>query len=373
MQTIDARFVARNGRHIGRQRIGAIVYGRWRQGDADEDLVVCRRTDDTTEIHCHGGVISAQRTLTAFADAGCRIETWRDWVRTECAPVEAEARAALARAPTRRTAAVLLDQCHGALGTAIDRLLAEIDAGRYALASDLIADLIARVPLGRRLVQPARVVVAGRPNVGKSSLVNALVGYQRSIVMDFPGVTRDALAVDAAIDGWPLELIDVAGLGASRDPMAHAASARAIEEVERADLTLWVFDATEAISTPDVDLAQTAEVEINGCLRHSGASTRGGASTPSIAPLAVVNKWDLMPADQRAPNGALAVSAQTGWGLGALRSAIILALVPGAPPPGAPVPFDERHEKRLAGAAAALARGDVADARAQLAALRDGV
>jgi tRNA modification GTPase len=73
------------------------------------------------------------------------------------------------------------------------------------------------VDLGRHLTRPWRVVVAGAPNVGKSSLINALAGFTRTVVTAVPGTTRDVVATAAAIDGWPVELIDTAGLRLTGD------------------------------------------------------------------------------------------------------------------------------------------------------------
>src|SRR5207244_3542080 len=99
-------------------------------------------------------------------------------------------------------------------------------------------------PVGRHLVEPWKVVVAGAPNVGKSSLVNALAGYQRAVVSEVAGTTRDAVSVQLAFDGWPVELTDTAGL---RD--AEGLEAEGIERARRvlaeADLVLWVVDGAE--------------------------------------------------------------------------------------------------------------------------------
>src|SRR5262249_7726954 len=116
------------------------------------------------------------------------------------------------RAPTLRTAAILLDQLNGAFATEVRRILAlfETDPRNAAFSLHRLAELGNTV--GRHLVEPWKVVVAGPPNVGKSSLVNALAGYQRSVVSEVAGTTRDAVSVRTAFDGWPVELIDTAGL-----------------------------------------------------------------------------------------------------------------------------------------------------------------
>ena len=130
----------------------------------------------------------------------------------ETDPIRAAAIALLADARTERTAAILLDQYNGAWGRALANIRTSLSAARTASAAAQIQSLLRLEPLAAHLVQPWRVVVIGPPNVGKSSLTNALLGFQRTIVHDQPGTTRDAVAIQLAIDGWPVELVDTAGL-----------------------------------------------------------------------------------------------------------------------------------------------------------------
>jgi tRNA modification GTPase len=89
------------------------------------------------------------------------------------------------------------------------------------------------------------VVIAGPPNVGKSSLINALLGYQRAIVFDQPGTTRDVLTATTAIDGWPVELADTAGIREGDDAIETEGVARALAEIRAADLVVEVWDASQ--------------------------------------------------------------------------------------------------------------------------------
>ncbi len=251
-------------------------------------------------------------------------------------PTTAAALTALAAARTERTAAILLDQYHGALGRALDDIQQAIDRGDRSTARRQIDELFARIELGRHLVQPWQVVLAGRVNVGKSSLLNALAGYARSIVHVTPGTTRDAVTLTTAIDGWPVELCDTAGLRVGGDAIERAGIERARERLARADLIILVGDRSAIWSKEDqalVDQWPTA--------------------------LLVQNKCDLPPAPGDRPQG-LSTSAVRGDGVEELLANVAGRLVPCPPPDGAAVPFTTPQIEMLSHFDAAVGRG-VAD------------
>jgi tRNA modification GTPase len=216
----------------------------------------------------------------------------------------------LTRAATLRVASILLDQLNGAFTRAVEAILADFPNTLPQLHR--LAEL---APLGRRLTNPPRVVIAGPPNVGKSSLLNALAGYQRSIVSPTAGTTRDVVGVELAFDGWPVRVSDTAGLRAAGEQLEAAGIELAERELAAADLVVWVVDNTDPQPTlPPHDF--------NGRL------------------LAVVNKSDQSAAwaDQRA-NGLLRVSAETGAAVPQLVGEIVRRLFPVVPQPGEAVPF----------------------------------
>jgi len=264
-----------------------------RIADGDEVVLAVRvvTPEVCVELHGHGGRRVVRRTVEAFTARGCVEDT---------KPGNGRPRAfdLLTRAPTLRTASILLDQTHGAFDRAVRAAIE--DPAR-------LADLARFAPVGWHLVEPWKVVVAGPPNVGKSSLVNALAGYQRAIVSPTPGTTRDVVTTTLAFDGWPVELSDTAGL---RDAAGLEAEGieRARAALATADLVLWVMDASAAAPTPP---------DAAGCL-------------------VLFNKSDIGSTHR---TDALAVSALTGAGVPGLAAEIARRLVPDPPPPGAAVPY----------------------------------
>lgn len=370
LAAVDDSFGAANGKPIAAQRVGRIVFGRWRPADPSgevsthrEEVVVVRRSADAVEVHCHGGVAAAQRILAAFAAAGCHLESWRKWhSQRQPGALEAAAAGLLAEASTLRTAAILLQQQQGALRRDAERCLALLRERNVSGAAEGLDALLRRAPLGLHLVRPWRVAIGGRANVGKSTLLNALVGYQRAIVFDQPGTTRDVVSATTALDGWPVQLRDAAGLRATVDDIESAGVALAKAELAAADLTIWVLDAAEM---PPADLADPGRAAIRD------QAELGVALPPQRPALVVLNKIDQVTA---LPNGgALTVSALTGAGVVDLLTEISLGLVPEIPPPGAGVPHTAEQVGALQAARDHLAAGHGTGACAVLEALLETV
>ena len=174
-----------------------------------------------------------------------------------------------------------------------------------------LAQIMAASRQGRLLREGIQVVLAGQPNVGKSSLLNVLAGTERAIVTEIPGTTRDAIRETINVKGVPLHVIDTAGLREPRDPVEKIGIAKTWEAIAHADLVLWVSDATQ-VETKGADPALVARLPVG------------------VPQLHIVNKIDLVDAQlfrQELPNvDEVLVSAKTGAGLELLRSAMLNAV-----------------------------------------------
>jgi tRNA modification GTPase len=344
LHLVSKHFQPAGRRALDRRGLGQLLFGRWDAPEGDE-VVVCRRDPKCVEIHCHGGRMAPQAIVESLLADGCRPMEWDQWIAEyEVDRTRSAARIALASAGTLRAATILADQFGGALRRAIDALRHDLAEGRIREAQARVDRLLAAGRVGAHLLEPWRVVLAGWPNVGKSSLINALLGYRRVIVYDQPGTTRDVVTAGAAFDGWPVELADTAGLCASDDPLEAAGVARAREQLARADLVVLVFAADQPWRSDDETLL---------------------AEWPQA--LVVHSKCDVAAANtgRGRPPGAR-TSAVTGEGIAALERELVTRLVPAAPSSGQAVPFQPDQIASLHDVRELLGRGEYAVAGSRL-------
>lgn len=301
------------------------LLGHLRFGDLHDQVVLLRHDfagSPAYEICCHGGATLVRGILEYFTASGATQADWTAWLAiAEGDALRAEAAQALVQAPTFLTADHLLHQYHGALRRELLRLEALLaEPGRLREAKLGLAALRASAAWGLRLTQPWKLLLAGPPNAGKSSLINALLGYARSITSPQPGTTRDLVTAAAALAGWPVEWIDSAGYRANAVGVEAAGIASMREQAAHADLVLWLAEAAAPVPPPDF-------LGAGQCLR-------------------VASKADLLAESANA--SFLCVSAKTGQGLADLEAAVLNRLLPEVPSVGAPTLFHPRQWQLLA-------------------------
>ncbi len=255
--------------------------------EIDEAVVLIFRApksytrDDVVEIQCHGGRSAAQRVLHAVLQAGARMAdpgefTRRAFLNGRIDLVQAEAVADLIQARSTRAAAAALEQLEGKLSTRIntlyDRLMdgtANLEASLDFEEGDLPASILHNIDTqlievehqieslldtweeGHLLRDGARVVIAGQPNVGKSTLMNRLLGKERSIVTHLPGTTRDTIEETLVLGGVEMRLIDTAGLRDSSCIVEQEGVTRASHTMGTADFILYLVDASQPCAEAD--------------------------------------------------------------------------------------------------------------------------
>jgi tRNA modification GTPase len=354
-----------------------LQYGKvLRQGRVvDEVLLAVMRAprtytrEDVVEISCHGGVVVAKSVLETVLGNGARLAepgefTKRAFLNGRIDLAQAEAVADLIHARTELALAAAEEQLAGTLSQRVRRLrdhlmrgLAQLEAqldfpeediapeGAAALLARLdegvacIDQLLRTAPEGQLLRRGARAAIVGRPNVGKSSLLNQLLGRDRAIVSPLAGTTRDTIEETANIRGLPVVFIDTAGLREAGDALEQEGVRRSHDSAARAEFILHVLDNAQPWSTED-----------QRYLEQFARKKR----------LVVRNKIDLgqqleLPADL--PCRAVAVSALTGEGLEGLKDAIQeLLWAGGIGPEMLQVMINARHQDALQRARAAAER-----------------
>ncbi len=320
---------------------------------ADDGLLTTFRAprsytgEDTVELACHGGRVTTARVLRLTLDAGARLAepgefTLRAFLNGRLDLAQAEAVADMVRARTEAARRVARQQLAGALSRAVAALKDELVGILAAIEvtidfSDEVGELeypplearlqavraglerlLATAEQGRILREGLRVAIVGRPNVGKSSLLNALLRADRAIVTPIAGTTRDLLEESANVQGVPLVLVDTAGLRDTADVVERIGVERAEEAAAAADVVLLVLDASVGVTPEDVAIGH----------RLTALETHRARI--------VVNKVDLVSAAQAhavvaaarqvlpaSVGEALLLSAQTGVGLEGLEAALV--------------------------------------------------
>jgi len=313
-----------------------LVYGTWTP--TGEDVVVCVLPDDRFEIHCHGGTAAVDSIVATLVDQGS-VETSSVDLGGKCL-WWSEIWRTLPEATTERTASLVLQQLE-LLPKAIERLQDTLAQGDVTGAVRLIDQILDWSDFGLSMTQVPSVVLCGQPNVGKSSLINAVVGFQRAIVHSSAGTTRDVVSQRTAVAGWPIEISDTAGLRSATGTVEGIGIENARQKIEAARLVIGVFDASEPWSETDQELLDRLDCDI---LIHN-KSDRSKQSDAS---------------DSGRPPG-LATSAVKNEGIEQMIALIAEKLVPELPPDDAAWCVNAAAVKRLQDARECLVAGEEAE------------
>lgn len=256
----------------------------------DEVLAVVMRAprsytaEDVVELHCHGGPLACGRVLQAVLRAGARLAepgefTRRAFLNGRLDLAQAEAVLTIIRARSRAGLAAAVGQLAGDLSGRVKELKDEITGVLAAVEASLdfpeevgepgpaererlvrvkegIARLLETWDEGRILSRGVKVALVGRPNVGKSSLLNALLREERAIVSEIPGTTRDTISEVVQLGGIPCQVVDTAGLREAAEGVERLGIARSRAAAEAADLVLLVLDLTAGITPEDESIAE---------------------------------------------------------------------------------------------------------------------
>jgi tRNA modification GTPase len=325
--------------------------------------------EDLIEISCHGGTLVSAKVLEACLRAGARPArpgefTERAFLNGKVDLTQAEAVIDLIRAKTDLALRSATEQLEGRLGAQIRKirdelveLLAHINASidfpeegvtpdegetlcaRLDLIREEIAALLATADQGRILREGVRVVIYGATNAGKSSLLNRLLGYDRVIVSDTHGTTRDTIEETVNLNGVPIRLLDTAGLRTSTSELEREGIARTEKSLQLADLRLHIADR---------NAPKPADFE---------------ARNRDLNEIVVLNKGDLPEKGDWKDFHALRISCLTGEGLPELRTEILTRIAKQNLKPESPLAINARHRDCLRRALESCDRGATAQAQ----------
>lgn len=258
------------------------------QGDIIDEVLVCvmraPRTytrEDVVEIFCHGGILPVRSVMDLVLQKGARIAepgefTKRAFLNGRIDLAQAEAVLDLIRARSSKGAELACNQLTGKISAGIGKLrdelksvLAQIEAEidfpedvdplpkgerlqRIAVLKERVDLLLKGATLGRIYREGLQTVLVGKPNVGKSTLLNMLLGEERALVTDIPGTTRDLIEEMLVLEGIPLRIVDTAGIRESMGLVESLGIERAKDALEQADLVLALFDVTTGITDDDL-------------------------------------------------------------------------------------------------------------------------
>ena len=299
--------------------------------------------EDTVEIHTHGGLLVPKRVLELTFNMGARPAfpgefTQRAYINGKMDLVQAEAVADIIHAQTEKSLKIAEKQLEGALSDQINKLkdkildiLAEIEANVdfpeeemdelvleriINLAEEIVfelSDLVSTYDTGRIIKQGINTAILGKPNVGKSSILNQLLKQQRAIVSPLPGTTRDFIEETLDINGIPLKVVDTAGIRSTSDEIESVGVKLANKKAQEAELLILVFDGSSQLDNNDLEVLTTS---------------RDKKSIIVINKLDLEQKTDMKEIKNKRKNSLIVkTSAKTGKGIGDLKEKIYGTLI----------------------------------------------
>ena len=293
----DSVFVSPSGKKLSAQKGNTVHYGHivFEGEPIDEVLVTVLLAphsytgEDTVEINCHGGILAVRKVLDAVIRNGVRPAepgefTKRAYLNGRIDLSQAEAVMDIISSGSEYALKNSLNQLSGKLGKKIDEIRSSLlyelafiesaldDPEHYSLdgygdklltavsgQQEKINKLLSSFEEGKLIEEGIRTVILGKPNVGKSSLLNCLTGTEKAIVTDIPGTTRDILEETITMRGFSLRIIDTAGIRDSSNPVEQIGIERARIQAADADLILYIADATDGLDDEDREILKLTE------------------------------------------------------------------------------------------------------------------
>jgi len=277
LEIINAVFKGKKRRDLRKAESKRLYYGDiYSNGSTVDEVIVnvLREQDsftgeDLVEINCHGGILAVKKILECVVSAGAKEVHWKELASRPLSNnkidlIQEEALLEIPKSKTKLGAKVLLDQYNGALSSLIQETVAQVEKceNNKEQLNDInskLREILATATFGCAITSPQKLIITGKPNAGKSTLINALLKEDRLITHEEPGTTRDAIDEMISIDGIPLTIIDTAGIRETDHEVEKLGVLESKRQLIEADKIIIVFDSSRPVEKEDREILKFIE------------------------------------------------------------------------------------------------------------------
>jgi tRNA modification GTPase len=341
LEIVNAVFRGKKNKDLRNAESKRLYYGEIHlNGTAVDEVIVnvLRKEDsftgeDLVEVNCHGGIRAVKKTLECIVFTGAKEAHWkeltnRSFINGKIDLIQKEALLEIPQAKTRLGVKVLLDQYNGALSSFINNLINEIEHGNNNINQSLsyihdpLRKILETAVFGCAIASPQKLIITGKPNVGKSTLINALLREDRSIVHSEPGTTRDAVDSMFSIDGIPFTIVDTAGIRETSHVVERLGVLESKKQLKQADKIIFMLDNSRPVEREDKELMKFIAERLQ--------THKTGNNLNKVTVVTVINKTDLpcklnlSTRETKQFNSTCQISASKGNGISELEEDLIV-------------------------------------------------
>jgi tRNA modification GTPase len=277
LEIVNAVFKGKKLKDLRKAESKRLYYGDiYSNGSTVDEVIVnvLREQDsftgeDLVEVNCHGGILAVKKTLECVVSAGAKEAHWEELANRPLSNnkidlIQKEALLEIPKAKTKLGVKVLLDQYNGALSSFIQETVRQVekcDNNREQLnvINNKLKDTLTTAAFGCAITSPQKLIITGKPNVGKSTLINALLKEDRLITHEEPGTTRDAVDEMISIDNIPFTIIDTAGIRETDHEVEKLGVLESKKQLREADKIIIVFDNSKPAEKEDREIVKFIE------------------------------------------------------------------------------------------------------------------
>ncbi len=271
---VDTVFKGKKLKDLKRAESKRLYYGDIQSNGSTVDEVivnVLRKEDsftgeDLVEVNCHGGIMAVKKTLECIVSAGAKEVNWKELagrsrLNKKIDRIQEETLLEIPKAKTKLGVKVLLDQYNGALSSFIQKTAEQVEecdnnSKQIYVINNRLKEILATAAFGCAMTSPQKLIITGKPNAGKSTLINALLKEDRLITHEEPGTTRDAIDEMISIGSIPFTIIDTAGIRETDHEVEKLGVMESKKQIIQADKIVIVFDSSRPVEKEDREIVK---------------------------------------------------------------------------------------------------------------------